>query len=188
MIKKRAAIKALTCACAAFVLGTGCTAAFVNTAAHGIFPQQETNLTQQSNAAADYLVQQAQTYINRNRDLIIIEPLNDVDQPGMSSELSKMLPEQIGIRLSYLGYKTDLSRVATSADTNYLKPPASMGKPDFILSGTYKRRRIEMDVNVRVTDIHTRQVIAAFDYIVPLTREVNELATPAPKILRVTDQ
>ncbi len=170
------------------MIGSGCTAAVLNTAAHGIFPQVKTNYTEQSNAAADYLVQQASTYINRYNDLIIVEPFNDVDQPGMSSELSKMLPEHIGIRLSHLGYKTDLSGVATSADTNYLKPPASTGAPDFILAGTYKRRRIEMDVSARIVDIRTKQVIAAFDYIMPLTRETNELATPAPKITRITDQ
>ena len=171
------------------LLGGGCTAAAVvaGAASQGLFLEQDSNFTQQSNAAADYLVGQARTYLER-RDLIIAEPFNDVDQPGMSSELSKTLPEQIGIRFSYLGYQMDLSSVATSADTNYLKPPASVGSPDFVLSGTYKRRRNEMDVNVRLTDIRTKQVIAAFDYIMPWTREVSELSNPQPKIIRMTDQ
>lgn len=107
----------------------------------------------------------------------------------MSSTISKMIPEQIGIRLSQLGYRMDLSRVATGTDTNYLKPSITTGeKPDFILSGTYLRRRIEMDVNMRIIDVKAGRVIAAYDYIIPLTREVNDLATPEPKIVRMTDQ
>jgi len=187
MIKNRIPIKSIAIACTAIILGTGCTTEFLNTAAHGIFPQEQTNFTQQNYAVADYLVQQAQTFIGRN-DLLLAEPLTDSQQPGMSSTFSKMIPEQIGIRLSQLGYRMDLSKVATSADTNYLKPSISTGeKPDFIVSGSYTRRRIEMDVNMRIIDIKAGRVIAAYDYIIPLTREVNELATPKPKIERVTD-
>lgn len=175
--------------CAAALIGvSGCSAAFLDTAAHGIFTQEETNFTQQNYAVADYLTQQAHTFISRS-DLILAEPLTDTEQPGMSSTISKMIPEQIGIRLSQLGYRMDLSRVATGTDTNYLKPSITTGeKPDFILSGTYLRRRIEMDVNMRIIDVKAGRVIAAYDYIIPLTREVNDLATPEPKIVRMTDQ
>lgn len=186
--KNRAIAKAVSCACAVLILGNGCTAIALNTAAHGIFPQEETNFNQQSYAVADYLIQQASTFIKRG-DLIIAQPLSDSEQPGMSSNFSKMIPEQIGVRLSQLGYRMDLSSVASSPDTNYLKPSIANGeKPDFVLSGTYMRRRIEMDVSMRIVDIKAGRVIASYDYIMPLTREVNKLATPTPKIIRMSDQ
>ena len=164
---------------------TGCSSEFLDTRTYGIFPQQETNFTEQNYAVADYLSGQAYSFINK-RDLIVAELLTDQEQPGMTSTLSKMIPEQVGIRLSQLGYRMDLSKVATSADTNYLKPSIASGeKPDFVVSGTYLRRRIEMDVSMRIIDVRAGRVVAAYDYILPLTRETNEMATPAPKIERV---
>ena len=38
---------------AALIIGSGCTDSFLNTAAHGIFPQAKTNFTQRRNAAPD---------------------------------------------------------------------------------------------------------------------------------------
>lgn len=181
-------LKKSLCLLASLTLLGGCSSEFLNTAAYDIFPQEETNFTPQNYAVADYLIQQANTFIGRT-DLIIAEPLTDVEQPGMSSTISKMIPEQIGIRLSQLGYRMDLSQVATAADTNYLKPSIATGEePGFVLSGTYMRSRTEMDVNMRIIDKNAGRVIAAYDYILPLTREINNLATPKPKIVRMTDQ
>lgn len=174
--------------CSAALLGaSACTAAFLDTAAHGIFTQEETNMTARSYAAADYLTQQASAYVGRNH-LIVAEPLADLEQPGMSSDLSKMIPDQIGTRLAQLGYKMDLSNVASTGDSNYLKPAMNSGSPAFVLGGTYLRRRIEMDVKMRITNAKTGQVVASYDYVMPLTREINDMATPTPKIVRVTDQ
>ena len=154
-----------------------------------ILGQRDLNMTPQNYAAADYLISQANTFINRRYDLIIIEPLNDVNQPGMTSQISKMIPEEIGIRLSQLGYRIDLGNVATAADTNYLRPAISKGeKPDYVLSGTYHRKRNEMDVSLRIVDIGEQRVLASYDYILPLTNDMEDLAKPQPKIVRVTGQ
>lgn len=183
--KRAGLLQSLTIASAALIILCSCSAALINTAAHGIFPQQETNLGQQNYAVADYLIQQAKAFIDPD-DLLLAEALTDREQPGMSSKLSTIIPEQIGIRLSQLGYRVDLSKVSTAADTNYLKPSIAGGeKPDFVISGSYTRRRIEMDVNMRIIDIKARRVIAAHDYIVPLTREMNDMARPKPKIERI---
>jgi TolB-like protein len=167
----------------------GCAAAFLNTAAHGIFIQDETNFAEKNYAVADYLIGQAKTYINRHHDVIKAVPLGDQMQPAMESEIGKMIPEQIGVRLSQLGYKLDLESVLTSEDLNYLKPAqGSTDKPDFILSGTFLRGRSDMDVSVRIIDAKNSRVIAAFDYKLPLTRQVNDLASPQPKIMRMEPQ
>jgi hypothetical protein len=173
-------------AIAAALIGLGgCTAAFLNTAAHGIFTQEEINFREKNFATADYLVGQARAFIKHN-DLVVAEPLSDVHQPGMESDMSKMIPEQIGVRMSQLGYRMDLERVATTKDTNYLKPAKSdNAKPKFILTGTFLRQRRDMDVSVRIVDATSARVVAAFDYTLPMTREVNDLAAPQPKIIRM---
>ena len=89
------------------------------------------------------------------------------------------------MRLSQLGYNIDLSEVSTSDDTNL--NTAQYNRPNFMMSGSYKRRRIEMDVNMRIINTSTKQIVASFDYVVPLTRDVAELAKPKPKIVRMTD-
>ncbi|MCB9982784.1 MAG: hypothetical protein H6861_03785 [Rhodospirillales bacterium] len=185
MTKRSALSKTCLLALAALGLGGGCSSEMLDTATYGIFPQSETNFKEQNYAAADYLIQQARTFIGRG-DLMIAEPLSDTKQPGMSSTISKMIPEEIGIRLSQLGYRMDLSRVATGAGANYLKPSITQGeKPDFVLSGSYLRRRIEMDVSLRIVDTRAGRVIASYDYIMPLNRETAELAKPQPKIVRM---
>lgn len=170
----------------AFLLLSGCTAAFLNTAAHGIFTQEEINFREKNYAAADYLIGQAQTYINRHRDYIYAEPLGDAKQPQMQSDLGMMIPEQIGVRMSQLGYLMNLERVATSPDTNYLKPSADTRvSPDFVLTGSYMRHDTEMEVSVRLVDAKSARVIAAFDYMLPLTRQINAMASPEPRIIRM---
>lgn len=170
---------------AALIL-SGCTAAFLDTAARGIFPQDNTNFTQQNYAVADYLIQQGRSYI-KPADLILAEPLVDTQQPNMASDLSKSLPEQIGIRLSQLGYTMDLSKVA-GEDAKASNVIGSLGDPDFILSGNYTRRRLEMDVSMRITEVESGRVVSVFDYVVPLTREVSKMAEPKPQIMRMTPQ
>lgn len=169
----------------ALVFTGGCTAAFLDTAAHGIFVQEETNFSEKNYAAADYLIQQGKSFISRHA-LITAQPLSDVNQPNMESQFGKMVPEQIGIRLSQLGYRMDLQHVATAEDTNYLRPAISSNeKTDFVLSGTFHRRRIEMDVSVRMIDTRNNRVVAVFDYTLPLNREIADLARPQPKIMRL---
>jgi TolB-like protein len=164
----------------------GCTAVAMNTVAHGIFPDEETNYTAQNYAAADYLVQQAKTYLDRY-SLIRAMPLADSEQPGMESVFGKMIPEQVGVRLSQLGYRMDLSQVATTDDLNYIQQSGSDAKnPPFILSGTFTRRRIEVDVNLRMIDTRNGRIIAVFDYVLPRNREVDELSRPKPQIIRMT--
>ncbi len=166
----------------------GCTQAFLNTAAHGIFSQEETNFIEKNYAVADYLIGQARNRVSRNAE-ISATPLTDTEHPGMDSTISRMIPEQIGVRLAQLGYKVDLENVATSPNTNYLKPAeGSMTGAAFIISGTFTRHRTEMDVSARITDASTAQVVAAFDYTLPLTRETDDLSRPKPQIIRMTPQ
>lgn len=166
----------------------GCAQAFLNTAAHGIFSQNETNFIEKNYAVADYLIGQAHNHMSRNATIEAM-PLTDTDHPGMDSKISRMIPEQIGVRFAQLGYKVSLENVATSPHTNYLKPAeGTTGAADFVLSGTFTRHRTEMDVSARITNADTSQVIAAFDYTLPLTRETDDLSRPKPQIIRMTPE
>ena len=182
-------MKKLTPLIACFLLVGACTAqnAIIGGVTYGLLSQEEDiNFTEQSYAVADYLIQPAQTYIKRY-DLIVAEPLKDSQHPGMSSTLSKMIPERIGTRFSQLGYRVDLSEVSTGGDGDHLTASAKGEKPKFILSGSYLRRRDEMDVNMRIIDARAGRIISSFDYIVELSRDLEKLSEPKPQILRVTN-
>ena len=180
--RKFATIAATLCAA---LFGSGCTAAFLDTARHGIFVQEDTNFSEKNYAAADYLIQQAKGYVSKYAHIQAL-PLSDVNQPNMSSTFGKMVPEQIGVRLSQLGYQIDLEKVAISPDINYLRPADTSRKANFILSGTFMRARTDMNVSVRMIDTRNNQIVGVFDYTLPLTREINDLARPEPKIIRMT--
>ncbi|MBL4805652.1 MAG: hypothetical protein JKY71_12435 [Alphaproteobacteria bacterium] len=172
-------------ACGPAVLG----GTALGAAGMGVFDRDETVLIEKNYAAADYLIQQADAFINRRYDLIIAEPLTDNVQPLASPDINRRIPEQIGVRLSQLGYRMDLSKVAGSVETNYLKPTITDGEtPDFVLSGNTTRRGGEMDVSLRIVDIKAQRVVAAFDYIIEInSRDLRESAKPKPKIIRLEE-
>lgn len=159
-------------------------------AAHGdTLLAQKTNFREKNFAAADYLYSQAATYIDNRRDLVIAQPLTDTAQVEISSTLGKLIPEQVGIRLSQLGQRVDLATVATTENPNYLKPAMAAGeKPDYLLSGSFTRQRSDVEVSMRITQIATGRIVASFDYTLPQNSDTRALSTPQPKIIRVGDQ
>lgn len=165
--------------CTAIVAGGG---AF---AAHQAMQEDSPNLAAQNYAVADYLIQQADTYV-KHGSLIVVEPLTDIQTPEFSTTIARLIPEQIGIRLSQLGYRVDLAQVTTSADTNYLRPALKPDeKADFILSGSYLRRRSAIDVKMRMIDVNRGQIVAVFDYPIAADSEIRKLSEPKAKITRV---
>ena len=168
----------------------GCTHAIVGAgiiAADQIINEEDPNFAAQNYAVADFLIQQAETFIGPN-DLVTAEPLTDIQSPEVSTTIAKLIPEQIGIRLSQLGYRMDLSQVTTTADTSYLRPSLKPGeKPDFIITGNYLRKTDrDIDIKTRIIDLNQNRIVAVFDYPIHMTRGVRELSTPKPKIIRTT--
>ena len=148
---------------------------------------QKTNYKEKNYATADYLYQQAADFIERD-DLMIVEPLTDTAQVGMSSTLGRLIPEQVGVRLSQLGIRIDLSQVQTTPEVNYLKPSITKGeKPDFVLTGSFTRND-DVDVSMRIIDLNRDRIVATFDYQLPSNSDTRELAQPQPKIIRMTDE
>jgi hypothetical protein len=173
----------------AAVLMTGCLAAsgvgLLDTAARGIFQRQDVNLNEKSYAAADYLIVQAQDFVGRGA-LIKADVLKEIHQPETSSDIGKVIPEQVGTRLSQLGYNIDLSDVKTAEVGTALGMPPQGRKPNFILGGSYKRSRKTLDIGLRITDAGSGRIVGAFDYSMPLNNEIAELSEPKARIYRVT--
>ena len=166
---------------------SSCTAALMSTAKYGIFQKQDVNLADKNYAAADFLIQQADTFIGDN-DLIRAKTMTDIQQPQMSATIGNLVPEQVATRLSRLGYRVDLSGVSTSNDAQLLK--ASIKEDEqasFILSGTYLRGQRDLTISLRIIEIKSRRIVAAFDYALPMNREIAELSDPEPKIFRVEE-
>jgi len=170
----------------ALIMLGGCSAAFMDTATYGVFREEDVNLDEKNYAAADYLIQQADTFVTR-KHLITARPLTDLEKPEMTSRFGKLIPEQVAVRLSQLGYRVDLRNVDTGEDTVYFKPedlPAE-ASPDFILSGGYLTGRNNVDVNLRLVDTQSNRVVAAFNYDLTLSRAVAALLEPQPRAYRL---
>lgn len=174
--------------CNAVVAGAGYVAADRYINAEGA------NLAAQNYAVADYLLQQARTYVKRD-SLIMAEPLTDLQTPEVSTTIARLIPEQIGIRLSQLGYRIDLGAVTTGPDTNYLRPSLKSGEsPDFIITGTYLRAQSGrffggdiLDVKARIIDVKNDRIVASFDYPIEADADLRKLSEPKPKIMRVSE-
>lgn len=174
----------------ALIVLSGCTTVLAGAgivAADQIINEEDPNFAAQNYAVADFLIQQAETFIHPD-DLIAAEPLTDIEAPEISTTIAKLIPEQIGIRLSQLGYRMDLSQVTTSNDTSYLRPAMKKNeKPDFIITGNYLRKtNRDVDVKTRIIDLKNNRIVAVFDYPIHMTRGVRELSEPKPKIIRTT--
>lgn len=166
---------------------TACSAAFLDTSALGIFQRKDINLTEKNYAAADFLIQQGINFVNKG-DLIKATPLSESNEQHKVTKIAKIIPEEAGIRLAQLGYRLDLAEVTSSPDANYLKPQMIAGEePKFLIGGSYLRRRLEMDVSLRITEVKTSRVVAAFNYTLPMNRDINEISAPEIEIYRTTE-
>ena len=174
----------------ALIALSGCTAVLAGAgvvAADQIINEEDPNFAAQNYAVADFLIQQAETFIHPD-DLIAAEPLTDIETPEISTTIAKLIPEQIGIRLSQLGYRMDLSEVTTSNDTSYLRPAMQKNeKAEFLITGNYLRKtNRDVEVKTRIIDLNNNRIVAVFDYPIHMTRGVRDLSTPKPKIIRTT--
>lgn len=146
-----------------------------------LFQNPDINLKAKNYAAADYIIQQAETFIDSN-DVLQVQPLVNFHDPQTPAAIGTVIPEQIGARLTQLGYNID-SALVTADNPAITVKPAPLAKPDFILNGHYLTDRPNMDVSLRITEISTGRTVGVFDYTMATNREIRELAAPAPQIM-----
>ncbi len=157
---------------------SGCTAALM---AAGQGRSAEGLLTESSYGAADMLIQQSRSLISTETPLAI-GMLTDLDSPNEQTNFGRMVTEQIASRFVQLGYNV------TAAPGTGEPPPAIAGAQGYVqrqdsgkagasvITGTYAVARDAILVNLRIVESASGKVVAAFDYPVPLTRDVRELA------------
>ena len=164
----------------------GCTGALIGGTALGvhelnIFQNPEVNLRAKNYAAADYVIQQATTFVRKDRDVIRLMPLVNFRDPETPSDVGRLIPEQIGARLIQLGYKVDDRSVASPA-MKMEGVRSAMPASAYVLNGHYVDDRPNLNVSLRLTQEKTGRSVGAFDYMMPTNRELRTLAKPKPQI------
>lgn len=152
----------------------------ITAATQGLFSDPKVNLREKNYAAADYLVQQSGNYLNRT-GAIEARSLAEADNPGAVSALGRKMTDDIGQRLAELGYNVNLQDVSSKADKGYYTSPA----PEFILTGSYLKKKEKIEVYLRILDARTQRIISAFNYTMPYSSELRRLSDADTQIIRL---
>lgn len=148
-----------------------------------VFRRTDVNLKEKNYAAADYMASQMQDFVRKQSDLIVFWPLTETDNGQITSPLGMNIPEEIGLRLAQLGYKVSVAEVASMANKGFYAP--SKDEADFVFGGHYLRVRKAVNVHLRITNAKTGQVVASFDYSMPITSQIRRMSETPTQIFRV---
>jgi len=141
---------------------------------------EKLNLVEMNYAVADYLAGQTLHTLNK-RTPIGLGILSDSSEPQMTSAFGRLVTEQIGTRLSQLGYNVQIEYT----DLFEGQKARTLQKPKALLTGTYSAGLKETDVNVRLVSLQSGQILGSFDYVVPTTAEMKTLTAAEPRIMRM---
>ena len=175
----------LLVSCGAEITTFKAVTAGLSAASYGVFSSPDVNLKEKNYAAADFLYTFLKDKVQHN-DVILAQPLEEVDHAGITSPLGHSIPEGVGLRFIELGHNVQLHDVAMAGNEGLYPVPAQGSHADFTLKGTYSVQKKHVDVYLRVIDMKSRQVVARFDYQLLLSKEVKELAQTQTRIFRVT--
>ena len=152
--------------------------------ANGVFARPDVNLTEKNHAAADYMVGQYRDRFSVHDDFAFT-PLEELDHAGITSPFGKSVSEGIGMRFSELGYRVWLKDVAMDGNERLYPAPPSNHTPKFALRGTYDVQQKQVQVYLRMINVKTSQIVAHFDYAMPITKEIKEMSKTEARIFRV---
>lgn len=160
-----------------------CETVLIGGAAGGIIAMnngEKINLIEMNYAVADYLAGQTLHTLNK-RTPIGLGILSDAREPQMTSAFGRLVTEQIGTRLSQLGYNVQIEYT----DLFEGQKAKKLQEPKALLTGSYSAGLKETDVNVRLVNLESGQILGSFDYVVPTTAEMRTLTTAEPRIMRM---
>lgn len=151
------------------------------------FDRRAVNLTDSSYAAVDALTQQLRPHVGHATPLRITE-LSDVATPGELTPFGRHVSTQIGSRFVQLGYNVRTTPAApfpaTSATTGApqklqtgIVPGAAQGEA--VVTGTYTRMKDHLIIALRVVQGEQGRIVGAYDYTIPMTREMREMSMSA---------
>lgn len=153
----------------------------------------DVNLTSRNYAAADMLVQQAQSQLSQNT-VLALGALTDLKAPESRAPFGKMVAGQVGARLVQLGYKVnipdDIGTVSAgdmpaSPAAPVIKAPldgaaVSVGDVQAMVTGHYVRSGGEILINLRLVDMGSGRIWGAYDYNFPVTNQINDMLSEPP--------
>lgn len=161
-----------------------------------LFDTTKVNLTDSTYAAADMLAPQTKARITQNTP-IRMSVITNVATPTETTPFGTQLANQLGARFVQLGYNVQsvpmpptimpAGPLVLSPNTMTAAPQATQGavKPsvgkggECVIGGTYTRMKDSILVSLRILQAPDQRIIAAYDYTVPLTRELNDLSRTA---------
>jgi len=142
--------------------------------------------TQSGYSAADALIQQARGSLTPDT-IIKAGVLTDINNPAAVSTLGRVLTAQVGARFVQMGYnvgsasfdETMALRQQSSQSSPYGSNRSANGGPTsgpVLIAGQYAMAHKSVLVGLRLIDIPTGRVLSAYDYDLPMTSDVRELA------------
>lgn len=154
-----------------------------------LFEIKTVNLTERSYAAADMLAQQTKSRMTQQTPLRIAM-LTDVTTPHEITAFGQQVANHLGSRFVQLGYNVqsvpvppsllpESSSVPIALNSGAPQPvqmgvTPSMGKGEALVTGTYTRMKDTIQVSLKILQSPDQKVIAAYDYILPMTRDLRE--------------
>lgn len=161
-------------------------------ATHGVFSNPDVNLKEKSYAAADFLYQDLKKSKIRKDTLDIpyarkieFHPLVELDNPAITSDFGFEVSEWVGRRFTELGFDTYLEKVSPEKNKDLYTSPEQFEQVDLKLNGTYAVRDKHIDVMLRIFDVNKEELVANFDYAIPLNREIRNMAKTDARIFKV---
>lgn len=160
------------------------------------FDRRTVNLTDSSYAAVDALTQQLRPHVSPATPLRVGE-LTDVATPGETTPFGRHVSTQIGSRLVQLGYNVrsaPLPPAMIPPATGASIPAQTSGAPqklqtgsmapgnpqgETIVTGTYTRMKDHIIIALRVVQGEQGRMVGAYDYTIPMTREMREMSMSA---------
>lgn len=164
-----------------------------------LFKGDEINLTDNTYAAADMLAQQTRAFLTPMTPLRIGAPV-DTAAPSEVTPFGQQLGNKIGARFVQLGYnvrsmaqppemtaQSDAMTMTTPGGAPQIQmvggPPQpvqtgampSAQKGEALITGNYTCGRDSILVSLRVIQAPDQRVVAAYDYTLPMTRELREM-------------
>jgi TolB-like protein len=176
-------------ALAALPLLSSCSS--VNPFGHFPLYEEESNIVAPNHTAADVLGQQLKARHSTTLPIIVQNFWNN-HAPQHMSAFGRVIPEQISTRLIQLGFKVIQPRYGEQSTQDIMQGGSSetflAGQnidmpaikkyaqgPHIILSGSYTRTANNVKIHARMTDSTSGAFIAAYDYTLPVTREIETL-------------
>lgn len=115
----------------------------------------------------------------------IVATLVNIDQLEQSSTLGRLISEQVASRMTHLGHSVLELKVRNSVYmkrhegelllTREIKEVASNHNAQAVVVGTYAESATMVHVNLKVVNPSTSVVLAAYDYALPMDRQIQSL-------------